>query len=201
MGQALGLPPPTRLPIANVHADRRISMCKSNVLYSGRSGRRSAVGLWPSRTQITWFSLAPGGLSRQQGRRADRRIRRVLQCWRRDGWASVRGRPRGTATAPPGHRQPGRPLADADARRVLPAPGLTARRRPARHRPARLPGPRPLRPRPGSATSPSPPHSLRTPQVLHVRHGHLEAFPAVPRTCFAHLVGAATPASDLGAPC
>jgi len=30
LGQALGPPPPTRLPIANVHADRRISMCKSN---------------------------------------------------------------------------------------------------------------------------------------------------------------------------
>ena len=29
-----GPPPPTRLPIANVHADRRMSMCKSNVLYS-----------------------------------------------------------------------------------------------------------------------------------------------------------------------
>src|SRR5215813_12225111 len=34
LGQALGPPPPTRLPIANVHADRRISTCKSNVLYS-----------------------------------------------------------------------------------------------------------------------------------------------------------------------
>src|SRR5271157_588465 len=30
LGQALGPPPPTRLPIANMHADRRISMCKSN---------------------------------------------------------------------------------------------------------------------------------------------------------------------------
>src|SRR6476469_9963658 len=34
LGQALGPPPPTRLPIANVHADRRIGICKSNVLYS-----------------------------------------------------------------------------------------------------------------------------------------------------------------------
>src|SRR5580700_11476627 len=31
LGQALGPPPPARLPIAKVHADRRISMCKSNV--------------------------------------------------------------------------------------------------------------------------------------------------------------------------
>ena len=36
LGQALGPPPPTRLPIANVHADRRISMCKSNVRSSAR---------------------------------------------------------------------------------------------------------------------------------------------------------------------
>jgi hypothetical protein len=42
LGQALGPPPPTRLPIANVHADRRISMCKSNVLYSAMAGRSSA---------------------------------------------------------------------------------------------------------------------------------------------------------------
>src|SRR5215475_3467253 len=37
LGQALGPPPPTRLPIANVHADPRISMCKSTVLYSAKS--------------------------------------------------------------------------------------------------------------------------------------------------------------------
>src|SRR6516225_11758709 len=38
LGQALGPPPPTRLPIANVHADRRTIMCKSNVLYSATAG-------------------------------------------------------------------------------------------------------------------------------------------------------------------
>ena len=43
MGQALGPPPPTRLPIANVHADRRISMRKSIVLYSDPGVERQAV--------------------------------------------------------------------------------------------------------------------------------------------------------------
>ena len=34
LGQALGPPPPTRLPIANVHADRRISMRESNAAHA-----------------------------------------------------------------------------------------------------------------------------------------------------------------------
>src|SRR5215468_11291917 len=38
LGQALGPRPPTRLPIANVHADRRTIMCMSNVLYSATPG-------------------------------------------------------------------------------------------------------------------------------------------------------------------
>src|ERR1700683_3193084 len=42
LGQALGPSPATRLPIANVHADRHISMCKSNVRSSCMSGKHPA---------------------------------------------------------------------------------------------------------------------------------------------------------------
>src|SRR6516165_3990448 len=45
LGQALDPPPPTRWPIANVHADRRVSMCKSNVLYSEERVRTCAQAL------------------------------------------------------------------------------------------------------------------------------------------------------------
>jgi hypothetical protein len=141
---------------------QHLSLPKSNILTAcsalifGRSGLSMAVGLWRGRTQITRFSVAPGGLSQQPGCRADRRIRRVLPCWRRGGWASVRGLLHGIAAAPAGHRgRAGRWLmlprgACCPAPRpALPAPGLTARRRPGCRRPARLSGPRPLRPRPG----------------------------------------------------
>src|SRR4029077_3879869 len=69
LGQALGPPPPARLPIANVHADRRISMGKSNVLYSARerlgrlpAPRRSPVPARQRRALLRpWFADQNGG--------------------------------------------------------------------------------------------------------------------------------------------
>src|SRR5215472_13117127 len=68
-GQELGPPPPTRLPIANVHADRRISICKSNLLYSASASvgntaedasRPVAIGRQPCSNRVACQRVNPG---------------------------------------------------------------------------------------------------------------------------------------------
>jgi hypothetical protein len=93
LGQALGPPPPTRLPIANVHADRRTIMCKSNVLYSARSGRGLPSRLWlamPRRPldpvcceepdqRLRWWAACRASCGRVDGR-LDVHHRRPVDC-------------------------------------------------------------------------------------------------------------------------
>jgi hypothetical protein len=100
LGQALGPPPPTRLPIANVHADRRISMRKSNV----RSQARECAGR--ARPHRTGPRHGECGAATRPTRRPDW-WQATEEVWRRRGFTDVHGSALQHLTARVGW--PGRP--------------------------------------------------------------------------------------------